>query len=212
MNKIHSCFFIIIGLGLVNGMRADKKTTSGLAHEHLRYETVTTTKVLEDKETKEKVTVTITVKHNDAASADRFCPFYYVVKIKQTTPHPANYSLLTLGVQSIEHDVLVHYPTPAGIGFAAPGDSAATRVPTATAKLLVGRTGLKTDVVNPRLQSVNGDAVWFVAVNNASGEAEFKVEPANRRRHLGVTAWSSGEVSEDYQESHDNTPPGNGPN
>jgi hypothetical protein len=203
MKTIRHTLSVLAGLMLANGLFAGGATFN---HKHPWFSKVTTTYELNDG-----TTVTWLVEDNkDPATRKDYDTLVYTATITPKTPGSFAYSMLTLGLQAVGHDLYVMSSettlvnnTKESAKFAKPGDTTASAP--AQYPLFVPRTGVKIDPKNPKLKPVNPDNVWFIEFNGSS--CKLTIITANRER-IGLTRWFDGS----YGEGHDTTPPPSDPN
>jgi hypothetical protein len=202
MKMIRNLTIVLAGLVLANGLLAGGP---GFAHTHPWFKTAKTNYTFTDGST-----VEWEVKWNSDPQTQKFDTVVYTVTITPKTPAGEAYSMLTLGLQAVGHDLfilsskdyLADGTTPSA-QFAKPGQASASAP--AQYPLFVPRAGIKIDQANPKLEAVNPDGVWFIAFKGA--KCELTVIAANRKR-VGLTRWEGG----NYGEGHDTTPPPSDPN
>jgi hypothetical protein len=199
MKPIRSTLLVLVGLALASGLSSHPVVTGSIAHEHPRFKSVTATYEFDDG------TVVVWQAEEDATrpDADKTA---YTATIIQTTEKPVTYSLLTLGVQAINHDnIIVSAAADSGnVSFAAPGDLQAQAKPF---PVFVPRTGVKADPAAPLQERLDKDRIWFISF---SGKVcRLRVNAANRKV-FGSTKWATPGGSPG--DSHDNNPPVDPPN
>jgi len=169
---------------------------SDRTHEHSVFESIVTTYTYADK-----VVATWNVNPKPGVPAGNTGPVVYTVTITGLT-RGKSYSLLTLGVQSLNHAVLITSATNAKFGPLRSTPQSDQEV-VAGKGLAIKAVGQKiVDSSHPDRVSIDGEDVWFVT---ATGEDSVITVESLGRSEIGTTAWTNGRNT-GYGSSHDTIP------
>lgn len=182
------------------------------AHQHLRFDTVVKTfSLVEKPHGTDTVTVTCAVEESNG----QYDSLKYTTTLKLAAAKQKTYSLVTLGVQAIDREVIVYsaeattqgQPSGTPVTFGGPGDSDCTRQIDKTNPpkgLVLTRAGVAAQAKNPALQTVNKNGIWFVSFTGDTCVLQFEMANVKTKEaRIGKTVWKSGA----YSDGHDNTPP-----
>lgn len=192
MKKSISPLLVFTGLLLANGLSADQQTHANtIDHSHPKFTCVTTTYKFDDGTQVEKTATEYVTGTSDTSK--------YKVVITKTIPGLVTYSLLTMGIQSIQYVVQITSAKDDSVDatfcLPAEGDTALGSkpkvfevVPTNT---ITTQAGTVVDV----------DKIGFVGFSGKACTIEFVIVG---RKVVGNTYWAKPGSPE---KGHDNTPP-----